>query len=186
MNANNNALDGSQRAKKQGGIVELSIVNPNTQEIRLVDLQTPTRQHETGSIGAGNGSPKDARTSENADREAARKELGNGTVNHRLHGLAYSQTIDHAMDREGVGPIQNTHTKFLDDTARPGHQIAAAKVPDLNGTMISASRATVNPSLGSVYELQFKAIQESISEKDQNKQILEATTKGQMGQELIP
>lgn len=44
----------------------------------------------------------------------------------------------------------------------------------------------MNPSPGSVYELQFRVIHEAIGDKKQNKQVVEVTAKDHMGKELVP
>lgn len=104
VNTNNTALAGSQRTKEKSGIEEQSTVNPNTQEIRVANLQAPTMKHVTWTFRAGNGSPKEARIEENAGREATENELGNGTVNPSLVGQVSSEIADHVRDEDGVGP----------------------------------------------------------------------------------
>lgn len=44
----------------------------------------------------------------------------------------------------------------------------------------------MNPSLGFVYELQFRAIHEDFGDKEQNNQVLEVTKNDQMGQVIVP
>ncbi|OIT22801.1 hypothetical protein A4A49_31374 [Nicotiana attenuata] len=146
--------------------------NPNVQETRVDVLQTTMIQHTTGLTRVGNGSPNEARINEGAGGEATVMNKSNGTVNPSITGEVSTTAAAQVIDELGVGPIDNTYTRVLNDSVGLGHQIVAGKMVDLNGKVNSAIGATMNPSLGSVYELRFRAIQEAIGDKEQIRQVI--------------
>ncbi|OIS97740.1 hypothetical protein A4A49_15394 [Nicotiana attenuata] len=86
------------------------------------------------------------------------KEEGNGTVNPSNTIIGYSLSAAHAMDGNGVGQVTKAPTKVLEDTVRSNNKTADGKPKESKGTVILVYTAIVNPNLGSIYELQFKAI----------------------------
>jgi len=55
------------------------------------------------------------------------------------------------------------------------HKTADGKLGDLNGTVIPAIYSTVNPSLSSVYEIQFKVMQENMGVMENQSEVLNKT-----------
>lgn len=62
--------------------------------------------------------------------------------------------------------------EVLKNTVKTNQQTATGKTSEINGTVISGQVATVKPSLGSVYKLQFRVIQESLADQVQNSEAL--------------
>ncbi|OIT06589.1 hypothetical protein A4A49_08480 [Nicotiana attenuata] len=64
---------------------------------------------------------------------------------------------------------------FEKDTVGSDHQTVDGKVCDLNGRVFSGNSSIVNPSLGYVYELQFKMMPENLGIMERNSKINEVS-----------
>ncbi|OIT08020.1 hypothetical protein A4A49_03627 [Nicotiana attenuata] len=100
---------------------------------------------------------------------------GNGTLNPSKTGeiLAFIDGVPvYALDKgldEGV-PIEVRKEPVGQD-----QQTVHGKEVDPNGTVTSSYLATVNPNLGSVYELQFRLMQENLGNMEKSSEIHEAS-----------
>ncbi|OIT00548.1 hypothetical protein A4A49_05511 [Nicotiana attenuata] len=164
--------------QKTGNTVAVT-VNRSSPKTR-VDCSLSFMELQSGkSIGGGSGASKEAGNQDGSVAASLSIEKVNGTVTSRKTGeiLAFVDGIPvYAMEKghdEGV-PIdvmKDTVCSDLSNRPREGG--------DLNGTVtqaVSASCATVNPKLSSVYGLQFKMMQEKlgdmVSDADQLKAAL--------------
>lgn len=71
--------------------------------------------------------------------------------------------------------VEKASTKVLEDTVKSDHHIAEGKEMETNGTVFATS-ATVNPTLGSVYDLQFRVMQEALGTMEKNALVLKEAT----------
>lgn len=147
----NNVVDKNahinDHAKQPGTVNSQATVNLRMQETRVEALDQTIMQNTAKSIGV------ETRINEGAGEEATGKEKGNGTVNPSNTAMGFSTAAAHAMDGNGVGHVNKAPTMALDDTVRSNTKTTDGKPKESNGTVIPVSTATVNPNLGSVYEL---------------------------------
>ncbi|OIT29626.1 hypothetical protein A4A49_16249 [Nicotiana attenuata] len=81
------------------------------------------------------------------------------------------------VEDSGNAQVENVPTKVIDDIVRSNQEIADGKLVDLNGTLIPALPAIVNPNLSSVYELQFKVMQKNMGVMEKNSEVLRKETR---------
>lgn len=74
------------------------------------------------------------------------------------------------MEEENIG---NVNASVLEDTVRENQMATDGKTSDHNETLNHGQVATVNPNMGNVYELQFKMIQEVVSNLEHNAKVTE-------------
>ncbi|OIT28420.1 hypothetical protein A4A49_19817 [Nicotiana attenuata] len=91
----------------------------------------------------------------------------------------------YALRNEQVGDVNMEVDK---DTVCQDHQTDHRKAGDLNGTAIPGSIATVNPNLGSLYEIQFKMMQENLGIMERNLELNEVSLRSQepVEQAIVP
>lgn len=77
------------------------------------------------------------------------------------------------MEILGKEYVGNVNVEVLEDTVRTNQKIVDGMASDLNGIVTSRKVATVNPNMGNVYELQFKMIQEVVSNLEHNAKVTE-------------
>ncbi|OIT19893.1 hypothetical protein A4A49_41476 [Nicotiana attenuata] len=141
------------------------------------------------AIGGGSGALKEVGNQDGSIPAARIIEKGNGKV-------TTSKTGDILVHVDGVpvyalekGQDQSPPTKLRKDTVCQNQQTDNGKEDDSNGTIsqaISASIATVNPNLGSVYELQFTLMQEKLGDMGSNSEQFDtALTPYEPGEQAI-
>lgn len=84
--------------------------------------------------------------------------------------------------------VRDVNMEVKNDIVYPDHQTDHGKAGDLNGTLFSGNTATVNPNLGSMYELQFRRRQENLEIMERNLELNEVSLRLQEpdGQDIVP
>ncbi|OIT32544.1 hypothetical protein A4A49_28131 [Nicotiana attenuata] len=126
-------------------------VNPSLLETRVGDYQQPN----TGRIS---GAPTERGSSGKSTEEALAKIQDNAKINPRGAVEVLATVEGDPVEVSGNAQMENVPTKVINDTLRSDQETVDGKLVDLNGTIIPALHATVNPNWSSIYELQFKLI----------------------------
>ncbi|OIT03571.1 hypothetical protein A4A49_07243 [Nicotiana attenuata] len=95
----------------------------------------------------------EARTTGVTTMEVAAKKNINATVNPSEAVEVLANVEGDPVELSGGDQIENVHDKVLNDTVRSEHETTYTKPKESNGIVIPVSTATVNPNMGSVYEL---------------------------------
>ncbi|OIT39143.1 hypothetical protein A4A49_02937 [Nicotiana attenuata] len=168
----------NNKMQKTGNTVA-GTINPSSPKTRI-DCSLSFMELQSGkSIGGGSGASKEAGNQEGSVATPLSIEKVNGPVTSGKTGeiLAFVDGIPvYAVE---TGQDEGVPIDVMKDTMCSDHQTDQGKGGDPNGTVsqaVSASCATVNPKLSSVYELQFKMMQEKlgdmVSDADQLKAAL--------------
>ncbi|OIT00445.1 hypothetical protein A4A49_03768 [Nicotiana attenuata] len=169
--------EGINNQMKKTGTTGETTVNPSRLKTR-VDCSVSSMELQAGkSIGGGSGTSNEAGNQEGLVAAPLSIEKGNGTVTTNKTGeiLAFVDGVPvYAVEK---GYDEGVHIDVRKDTVGSDLQTDQRKGGDPNGTVtqaVSVSCATVNPNLSSVYELQFKIMQEKLGEVITNSEQLEA------------
>ncbi|OIT05236.1 hypothetical protein A4A49_01709 [Nicotiana attenuata] len=137
-------------------------VNPSSCQIRVEDNSSSMMKQAEISIVRGQGTSKETGNQDGSAQASLSKRKGNGTVNPSKTGeiLAFVDGVPVYSLEKGLDG--NVPTEVRKESVCQEQQTVHGKEVDPNGTVTSGCIATVNPNLGSVYELQFKLMQENL------------------------
>ncbi|OIS98754.1 hypothetical protein A4A49_18837 [Nicotiana attenuata] len=164
-------------------------VNPSSSTARVEDRGTSMEDQVNVSAGGDHGKHIDAGKQRSSHTAPLAKDQANGTVKSGFPGeiLGYVDGVTvYALMKERVG---NVPKDFVKDKVCQNQQTHNGKGSYLNGTVtqaVSASFAIVNPNLSSVYELQYKMMQEKLGDMVSNSDQYEAAlTPHEPGEQAI-
>ncbi|OIT31204.1 hypothetical protein A4A49_20499 [Nicotiana attenuata] len=135
------------------------------------------QQIANSMVGTGQGMHGEDVFTGGLKSKAPAKNNTNGKVN--SSGTAYVLAIvrsDHVNISVG-DPQGNDQDDVMDYSGRSYNQIVVGKLSQNNGTVIHAFVTTMNPSLGDVYNLQCRAIQEAMKAREINDGLLKEATR---------
>lgn len=157
------------------GNLEAATVNPSSPITRVYDNSSSKVKQLVTSVGGNRGTLKELGIHAGLATTPLAKNQFNGTVNLSNFGDIFT-IVDgvpvYALRSEQVGDVNMVLEK---DTMGSNHQTVDGKVGDPNGSVVFGNSATVNPSLGSVYELQFKMMQENLGIMERNSELNEVS-----------
>lgn len=93
------------------------------------------------------------------------------------------------MEILGQEKVEKVDVNIFNDTVMENHQTAQGKTTELNGIVNFRQLATIisrNHNLGDMYVLQFKAVQEAMSEKELNVGVVKKATHRAQDQVELP
>ncbi|OIT27994.1 hypothetical protein A4A49_21527 [Nicotiana attenuata] len=146
--------------------VEVMEINLSNCQARVEDNSSYMVNQAEVQTGKDQGVSEEARKQEGSAQQLMNKEKGNGTVNPSQSGeiLAFVDGLPvYSLEKDLDGDVP---TEVRKDTMCLDKELVQGKGADHNGTIISDYVATVNPNLGSVYELQFKMMQENLGDME--------------------
>ncbi|OIT29802.1 hypothetical protein A4A49_28928 [Nicotiana attenuata] len=116
----------------------------------------------------------------------AKKTCGEEVDELEVNKVADNQENSNVLAGEQTaGSIGNIAT-VNPNSLRSEQEIAIGKLGDPNGIVISTNVTTVNPSLGSIYDLQFKMLQQSLGTGDQSALVMKETNGEQPQHAIVP
>lgn len=137
-----------------------AIVNPSVPQIRVEVYEGARKFQDNPSLGAIKGSHDEVNIIGGSAVEASAKKKANRTVNPSGTIQLLTKVGGDSVNFSGGDQEMDVQVGVIDNIVRSPHQTVAGKVSKGNGIVTSAFPAIVNPSLGDVYDLQFKASQE--------------------------
>ncbi|OIT26889.1 hypothetical protein A4A49_24526 [Nicotiana attenuata] len=146
--------------------------NPGNTRIMVEESKESGKENQ---VGARSPNPS-ARTTGGTTVEVVAKKNINETVTPRGAVEVLANVEGDSVELSGGDQVGKVHAKSLHVTVRSQHKTTSGKIFDLNGTVIPALPATVNPNLGSVYELQFRVMQETLGVMEKNFEVLKEVT----------
>ncbi|XP_070057234.1 uncharacterized protein [Nicotiana tomentosiformis] len=128
---------GSIQEELEDNLCPSAIVNPRAPQTRVQTSQGSTKRQEKVSLG---------------DDQVTNKE-GNKQVNPKGTVQCLASVGGDPVELSGGDQAGDDNVEVLKDTVGSKHQTTEGNRAKLNGTVIFVGSATVNPSLGDVYEL---------------------------------
>ncbi|OIS98446.1 hypothetical protein A4A49_04399 [Nicotiana attenuata] len=144
--------------------------------MRVEDYQGSNKKQAILPVGAVKVSQKEAKITGGSVVEASAKKKANGTVNPSGTGQGFATFGGDLMEIPCVGKLDNVHVEVLGDTVGSHTKTTEGKATETNGTVVPALAARVNPTLGFVYDLQFKVMQEALVVMEQSSKVLKEST----------
>ncbi|OIT18775.1 hypothetical protein A4A49_55618, partial [Nicotiana attenuata] len=162
--------------QKTGNTIQAT-VNPSSSKTKVDCRLSSTIGNLVTSIGEGSGSLKGAINQSGSVAASLPLEKGNGTVTSHKTGEIVAFVDGVPVYVEEKGGDEGVPKDGRKDTVSSDHQRDQGKGSDFNGTVTQTvfdHCATVNPNLGSVYELQYKMMHGKMIEVSSNPQQVEA------------
>ncbi|OIT36040.1 hypothetical protein A4A49_14819 [Nicotiana attenuata] len=174
--AENNEKRQTIQEQKTGNTVQAT-VNPSSSKTRVDCSLSSTIGNLVKSIGEGSGSLKGAINQGGSVAAPLTLEKGNKIVTSDKTGEIVAFVDEVPVYVEEKGGDEGVPMDVRKDTLSSDHQTDQGKGGDFNGTVTQTVLdhcATVNPNLGSLYELQYKMMQGKMIEVSSNPQRVEA------------
>ncbi|OIT26539.1 hypothetical protein A4A49_24368 [Nicotiana attenuata] len=148
------------------GVMEDATVNPSDCQIRFEDKSSYMEKQVEIQAGKDQGVTKGVGKQGTSAQQVVNEEKANGTVNPSKTGeiLAFVDGVPiYSVEKEPAGDVSN---EVLKDTGCLEDESVHGKGVDHNAIVKPGGSATVNPNLGSVYELQFKMMKEKLGDME--------------------
>lgn len=154
-----------------------STVNPRNSKTKVDDKEGAGQPTTIPMKGTGQESQKGAGFIGGSKSKASAKKSINETVNPSSDSQVLSIVDSDQVEVSAGINHGNDHIEVLDHKDRSPNQTVVREMGQGNGTVISGFASTVNPSLGDVYKLQFRDIQEAVETREIDTEVLKEATR---------
>ncbi|OIS95845.1 hypothetical protein A4A49_21984 [Nicotiana attenuata] len=175
-----------KQGKAAGAKNPSATVKPNLLETRVKVPQPPNNQQPNIPAGGASGEPKECNSSGKSAEDDLANAQANATVNPRGTVGVLATVEGVLVEISGDDQLENVPTKVFNDTVWLDKETVDRELGDLSGTVFPVLSATVNPSLGSIDDLQFKMLEHSLGTGDQCEMVMKENNGEESQHPMVP